>query len=144
MEGVVLNGGPRCRRLQGHEIPYRSGDSVGGKHGLHRLVDVAGIGANERACFPGCAVLVPERSLAGRRPHREVGHARNPLQLDLRPPRQSHRHGIEQRAQDAWPVGLERGQQFLFGPALVLRDRLQRQEDGTIRQVGRSPLLRCR
>ena len=50
---------------------------------LHRLVDVAAIGLHKGAVFPGRAVLVPERGLAGRRPDREIGHARQPLQPDL-------------------------------------------------------------
>ena len=66
-----------------HERSHCGSDQVGVEDALHRLVDVAAIGLHEGAFFPARAVLVPQRGLTGRRPDREIRHARQLLQPDL-------------------------------------------------------------
>ena len=52
-----------------------------------------------------------------------------------REPLEAFHHGVEQRAEDAGAFGLERGPQFCLRPAAFLRNRLQRQEHGTISEI---------
>ena len=100
-----IRGGSRPLRPRRHHGAHGGGDRIGVDHALHRLVAVAAIGRPEGAGGP-------ERGLAGRRPQREVGHARQLRQMRLGQPLQALDHRIEQHAEDARALGLERGPEF--------------------------------
>ena len=74
--------------------------------------------------------------LAGRRPQREVGHARQLRETGPGQALQALDHGIEQHAKDTRALGLERRPKFGLRTAALLGDRLQRQEDRSIGEVG--------
>jgi hypothetical protein len=51
---------------------------------------------------------------------------------------QSLDHGIEQNAQNARSLGLERRPEFCLGAAALLGDRLKRQEQRAVGEIGPS------
>ena len=102
-----VRGGSRPLRPRRHDGAHGGGDRVGVDHAFHRLVAVAAIGRPEGAGGP-------ERRLAGRRPQREVRHARQLVEPGFAAARfRPFDHRVEQHAEDARALGLERGPQFL-------------------------------
>src|SRR5262245_60029061 len=103
-----VGGTARPRAALGHDLTHASGDRVGIDHALDRAPAVCSVGASESADGPqGC--------FASRRPYREIGHARQPIEVNATQGAQALHRRVEQGTQDARP------RDFELAPQLVLR-----------------------
>ena len=85
-----------------HQSRQRRGHQIGLDRGSRGRVSVALVRVRERARFP-------QRRLGGRDPHGEVNHTRQAFESDVRKPFEPVSHCVEQRAEDAWTLFIERG-----------------------------------
>ena len=112
-----------------HHRADSGSDRIGLDHVINHLVPVATIGRPE-------GTGRPDGGLAGRCPQGKIRHSGQPFQRCIGEHLQALNRRVEQRAQNARTLGVERGPQFRLGAALLLWDGLQGQEHRPVGQIG--------
>src|SRR5262249_41355759 len=108
-------------RPVGYQLPHAGGHRVGVDNVLDRVAPVVGISGFEGAGGS-------KGTLAGCGPKREVSHARQPLEADMRQHAEPMCGRIEDRAEDVRPCELELSPQRMLRPALPFGNRCERKQ----------------